>query len=541
MKRTISVFLTIIIFMLALTSCGKDTGLDKNFTYPIDNDPVYLDAQIATDNGALTIINNCFEGLVRLGTNGEILPGVAKSWKVSSNGKKYTFHLREDANWFVTKSAGKTIGEDYETSFDTKLTAHDFVFAFRRAVDKATNASDAQRLMCIKNAKAINSGEQKKSTLGVSAKDDYTLVINLEYPEDDLLYILTTSICMPCNEEFFEMTSGRYGLSTSYLIYNGPFYISSWNEDASISLKRNENYAGEHASTAASVYLSVNNEVTTRGNKLSQGTYDITPLTFEQYSEIADNKKLTFTEKCDTVWGLVFNCADSYMKNLNARLAICSGFDTSLMSQSEYMTDSAKGVVPSACLNASVSYRENAKSIKGLKYSIKKAENYWSDALKELSASGMTITIKCSYEHENQLRAVIQNLQKTFGISCDARVSAMDEQTLISDINSGNYQIAYAPVKAEKDLAVDFLGNDITQITSYSNSEYNALLRNIRKASGQNRLNGLANAEEFLINNGVILPMFEAKSYYGTAEDVEGILLSASGTTVGFYDAIKFE
>lgn len=541
MKKIISLLLVLSMLMLVFTSCGKDTGLDKGFTYPIDNDPVYLDTQIAKDNGALTIINNCFEGLVRLGADGELLPGVAESWEVSSNGKKYTFHLRQDANWFVTKSAGKTIGEGYETSFDTKVTAHDFVFALRRAVDKNTNAADAQRLMCIKNAKAINKGEAKKSELGVKASDDYTLVINLEYPEDDFLYILTTSICMPCNEEFFEMTSGRYGLSTSYLIYNGPFYISSWNEDTSISLKRNESYAGEHTSTAASVYLSVNNEVTTRGNKLSQGTYDITPLTFEQYGEVSGDKKLSFSEKSNTVWGLVFNCSDSYMSNLNARLAICHGFDTSLMTQSEYMTGEAKGVVPSACLNASESYRANAKSINKLKYSSKKAENYWSDALKELCESGMTITIKCSYEHENQLRAVIQNLQKTFGISCDARVSPTDEQTLISDIASGNYQIAYAPVKAEKDLAIDFLADNVTEIARYKNSEYSSLMSKVRKASGQDRLNGLANAEEFLINNAVVLPVFEAKTFYGTAEGVQSLQLSACGTVVSFYDAIKFE
>lgn len=541
MKKTLTIFLTLVLFVLTLTSCSKDTGLDKGFTYPIDKDPVYLDTQIAKDNGALTIINNCFEGLVRLGADGEILPGVAEDWEISSKGRKYTFYLRKDANWLVTKSAGKTIGEDYETSFDTKVTAHDFVFALRRAVDKNTNAADAQRLMCIKNAKDINKGKAKSDTLGVKATDDYTLVINLEHPEDDFLYILTTSICMPCNEEFFEMTSGRYGLSTEYMIYNGPFYISSWKEDASISLKRNDSYAGEHKSTAASVYLSVNNEVTTRGNKLSQGTYDITPLAFEQYNEVSGSKKLGFTEKNDTVWGLVFNCTDNYMSNLDARLAICYGFDTSLMTQSEYMTGEAKGIVPSACLNASASYRENAKDAGRLKYSAKKAESHWSDALKEFSENGVTITIKCSFEHENQLRAVIQNLQKTFGISCDARVSPVDEQTLISDISSGNYQIAYAPIKAQKDLAVDFLADNVTQVTRYKNAEYTSLLGKIRNASGQDRLNGLLSAEEFLINNGVILPVFEAKSFYGTAEGVESIQLSSCGTVVSFYNAIKYE
>lgn len=541
MKRVISFILTAIMFLLVLTSCGKDDGQDKAFTYPIDNDPVYLDTQIATDKGALTIINNCFEGLVRLGENGEFLPGVAESWEISNNGKKYTFHLRKDANWFVTKSAGKTIGEDYEESFDTKLTADDFVFAFRRAVDKNTNASDVQSLMCIKNAKEVNDGQMKSSSLGVKATNKHTLEITLEQKEDDFLYTLTTSICMPCNKEFFEMTSGRYGLSTAYLIYNGPFYISSWNEDKSVTIRRNDNYAGEHRATASSVYLSVNNDVSTRGSKLSQGTYDITPLTYEKYKEVANNKKLNFQEINDTVWGLVFNCSDASMKSLNARLAVCYGFDSSLMTADEYSSGEAKGIIPSSCLNASVSYRDSGKKAKGLKYNTKTAEKYWSKALEELSLSGMTITIRCSYDHENQLRATIQNLQKTFGISCDARVSASDEQTLLADINKGDYQIAYAPIKAEEDLAVEFLAKDVVKVTRYENSEYNSLIKRIRKTSGQDRINGLVNAEEFLMNNGVVLPVYEAKTFYGTADGVENVKLSPSGTTVSFYNAIKYE
>ena len=96
-------------------------------------------------------------------------------------------------------------------------------------------------------------------------------------------------------------------------------------------------------------------------------------------------------------------------------------------------------------------------------------------------------------------------------------------------------------VKAQKDLAVDFLADNVTQITRYKNAEYTALLNKIRRTSGKDRLNGLARAEEFLINNGVILPVFEEKTFYGTAEGVENIQLSACGNAVSFYNAIKYE
>ena len=40
------------------------------------------------------------------------------------------------------------------------------------------------------------------SSLGVTAKNSKTLVITLEYPEDQLLYLLTTPPAMPCNKSF---------------------------------------------------------------------------------------------------------------------------------------------------------------------------------------------------------------------------------------------------------------------------------------------------------------------------------------------------
>ncbi|MCD5442184.1 ABC transporter substrate-binding protein [Lactobacillus delbrueckii subsp. lactis] len=39
------------------------------------------------------------EGLVRLGNNSKILPGIAKSWKESKDGMTWTFNLRKNAKW----------------------------------------------------------------------------------------------------------------------------------------------------------------------------------------------------------------------------------------------------------------------------------------------------------------------------------------------------------------------------------------------------------------------------------------------------------
>lgn len=538
-KRTVSIILIIATVLIALTACGKTPEEGGSFITPIDNDPVYLDPQIATDSGALSVINNCFEGLVRMGENGEIIPGVATDWKISSDSLTYTFNLRKDAKWFVTKSAGKTIGEDYETSFDTALTADDFIYALRRAVSKQTNSQNADKLLCIKNAEAIHDGELSSSKLGVKKDGDYKLKIKLDYPSDDFLSVLTTAVAMPCNESFFKLTAGRYGLSSSYLIYNGPFYISNWNENTSISIKKNADYSGENTAKPASVFFSVNNEAETRAKKLSQGNYDAARLSFSQYDTVSSDKNVSFTSSCDTLWGLVFNCKDADMSCKDLRLAICYGFDKSLMEKSEYMKASADGVLPESVMLSGGSYREKAGAIRSIDYSSKKAGQYWEKALDKLEKSGMSITITCTREHENQLRAALQNLQKIFGISCDARVSVVEEAELLKSLESGSYQIAYAPITADSGFAADFLKNSVRKISRYESEEYDSLIKQAQKADNQSRVKKLKKAEENLVSNAVLLPVFYSESYYGVNSNTVGIYLSKANGAVSFINALK--
>ncbi len=541
MKKIISVFLSACLIFAVFSACGKDTGEGGELTVPIDNDPVYLDPQIATDKGAKTIINNCFEGLVRLTETGEITAGVADDWKVSDDGLTYTFTLRQDAQWLVTEAAGNIIGENYKTEFDMSVTADDFIFALRRAVAKNTHAPDAANLFCIKNAEKINSGKLNENALGVTKAGDFALVIELEYPDDDFLLTLTKPIAMPCNEKFFNLTGGRYGLLSKYLIYNGPFYISAWYEDTSLIIRKNERYFGSHPAKPKSVFFSVNNEFNTRGSKLLKGTYDYSPLDFEQFSRVSEAKDITAFKNPNTVWALIFNCGDPVMSNTDFRLAVCSGFDSSLMEKSGYMTSAASGIVPESCVSGLKSYRLTAGSAAKINYDTKKADYYWEKALEESEENGVSITIKCTAEHENQLRAVIQNLQKTFGISCDARVEVTDETALVSAINSGSYQIAYAPLKAESDFALGFVSEYIPEITGYAPESFKALCQKAGRLNGEEKAAAILKAENRLIEKAVVLPVFSAESYTASAEGVSGIFTDFSATALSFYSGLKFE
>src|SRR5690606_31052205 len=96
--------------------------------------------------------------------NNEPVPGMAEGEpEVSEDGLTYTFKLR-DANW----------------SDGTPVTAHDFEYAWKRALDPETASQYAFILYYIKNAEAYNAGEAEADDVGVKALDDKTLEVELE-------------------------------------------------------------------------------------------------------------------------------------------------------------------------------------------------------------------------------------------------------------------------------------------------------------------------------------------------------------------------
>ena len=238
MKLTRLISLTLILTVFCLSFCGCKKDYSKNYVYfDVSSEPKSLDPQTASTDEELMIVRNIFEGLLRKNEKGEIVNGVCSSYFV--NGLELTFNLKENAVW----------------SNGTKLTANDFVFGLRRAVTPNVKATFADRLLSVKNAKSILEGSLSPESLGVRSEGKYTLKITLETTDEYFLDTLTTSVCMPCNEEFFKSTVGQYGLNAKCILGNGSYVLKKWNpDDFGIRLYRNEEYSGDFKASSISVF-----------------------------------------------------------------------------------------------------------------------------------------------------------------------------------------------------------------------------------------------------------------------------------------------
>lgn len=537
-KKILSVILSLIMITLLFSSCSG--GENKELYYPIYSDPVSFDPQIASDNASKIVVFNCFEGLVRTDSDGNIIPGVAEKWEISSDGLVYTFHLRADAKWYMSKYAKELLDDDTAESFNYSVTADDFVYGFERAFDPSMGAVTDSRLYAIKNSFAVYSGSAESEQLGVTAINDRTLQIELSSANDDFLNSLTQSAAMPCRKEFFEATKGRYGLDPEKVIYNGPFYLYSWSTGSNITLYRNESYCGESEVKPSAVYLYINSDLASRTEKLLDGIYDACPLTVRQKSTI-DDKNISYIDYGNTTWGYCFNCASEVMQNYDLRTALTSSAgDFSVTSG----TKLANGIVPEICSVGGKPYRKSVGSVVMPEVDAKKAKKHLSDALDELGADKIQIKIICPENFLKTVKLTVQNWQSTLGVNVGFEITALDEIELESKVKSGDYDVAFTKITAESESVVGFLGmfvsSSANNIFNFKSKKYDTLISTADEVFDQEEiLSDCVQAEQHLIDMSVFIPVVYESSFLALAKDVSGVYSVEAGTVPIFLNGLR--
>ena len=192
------------VLCLALGGCSS-AGTISTYTMVLDDMPHNLDPQVASSAEELLVITNTFDGLFEY-VDGKITKNICQDYSVSSDGLTYTFTLRSDNSFYVSKTE------------QIPVTAQDFVFAFQRIMDPSTKSPYYDDFTNIASAVAEN---------------NITLVIRLKEADSSFLSTLCLPCAVPCNQEFFENTKGAYGLTVKTILSNGPFTVNYLADDGS--------------------------------------------------------------------------------------------------------------------------------------------------------------------------------------------------------------------------------------------------------------------------------------------------------------------
>lgn len=184
---------------LVLAGCGSKStqSQKKELTWVQQSNMTTMDISKVTDQIGAQTLNNSNEGLLRMAEHNKVVPGVAKNYKVSKDGKTWTFNLRH-SKW----------------SDGSPVTAKDFVFSWRRTVDPKTVGQYAYIFANIKNATKINSGKMATSKLGVKADGNYKLVVTLEKPQTYFKYLVADVEFFPQKASAVKKYGSKYGTTS---------------------------------------------------------------------------------------------------------------------------------------------------------------------------------------------------------------------------------------------------------------------------------------------------------------------------------------
>ncbi len=519
--RRIAATVMLILLLVSLTACGGEK--ETAFAFDITADPENLDPQLAADSASLLLLQNTLEGLMSYDKNGALTLGAALSYTVSDDGMTYVFTLDEQARWV------------HRGSVYAPVTAHDFVFAFQRIFDAGTASPYIKEFMCLKNADAVVAGEKPKEALGIYASGTYELTAELSYPFDGFLALTATTPAMPCNPTFFTGTEGKYGTNIKNMAFNGPFVLSAWKTGEYLTLKKNGYYhrAPEVQPSRVVFYPIAEQQQSTV--RFLEGATDVMSVAGDRIEAlVADG--YGYEQFQDTTWALVFNTNDPVFASKNARLAFARSFtNASYLHQFPIWLKKAGALVPPVITTGTQPYRQYAGLDITLDYNPQTARSHLDAALAELELTRLpAVTMLCP--QQEIFSFLMQYVQQTWqdDLSVFVGLERKNAEEIARLVKSGVFQVALMPFRPDSDsvseMLSQFASDSPKNITGYSNENYDALLKAATLADTQEEATDyLVEAEQLLIEEGVILPFAYQTSFYAISKDAQDIIISPFG------------
>ncbi|GAB6687533.1 peptide ABC transporter substrate-binding protein [Bacillus cereus] len=533
-KKVTSVVASVLCTSFLLTACSsgdKETkntakATDKNETKQSINLPYIaeiptMDVTKATDSESMNVMRNVFEGLYTLGEDNKSIPGVAQSYDVSEDKKTYTFHLRES-----------------EWSNGTPVTAADFVFSWKRAVNPDTAAEYAFLFFDIKNAKKINSKELPIDQLGVKAIDDKTLEVQLEQPVPYFIDLTTFATFLPINEKYLNSKGKQYGLEAEQLIYNGAFTLDNWKHEQGFQLKKNSNYWDAKTVKLDEINFDIVKDKSTEINLYESGQLDRVGLTGEFVDKYRKNPD--FKERSEvTVQFLRMNQKNDVLKNKHARLAISQTMNKKAFVDTVLNNGSlpAVGFIPADFAKGPDGKdfrKENGALVKD---DVKTAKENWKKAKQELGKEQITLELLTSdnaiaKKNAEYLKGELEkNLE---GLTVHVKPQPRKQQ--IQLLLNSDYDLGidvWAPDIPDPITFLDIFTTDSSyNFDKYSNQAYDELIHQAKTDLAGNetaRWEAMKQAEKILLEDGAVAPFYQSGRSYLQRSSINGIVTNDFG------------
>lgn len=530
MKKRSSQFLMaiLLIFLLAACTAREDAGTEtdgdsdenrqeetseKVIYWNNGEEPTTFDPPVGFNAVSWSPLNNIMEGLTRLNEEHLPQPAIAENWDVSEDGKTYTFHIRDDAKW--------SNGDD--------VTAGDFEFAWKRALDPELAASSAFLAYLIEGAESYNSGEGSAEDVAVKALDEKTLEVTLTSPQAYFLNIISLPTFFPINEKV-AADNPQWFAEAATFVGNGPFKLTEWQHDSHLVMERNEQYWDAETVKVDKIHWAMVDDSNTEYQMYQSGELDSSDVPAELSEKLFEEGEVDIVDQAG-LYFFRFNASQEPFQNKNIRKAFALAVDQQQIV--DFVTKNreqpAYGFVSPGFTDANgQDFRETNGDL--LKTNIEEAKALLEKGMEEEGYDTLpevVLTYSSSEQHKKIAEALQPMFKETLGV--DVKLESVESSVFLDEQKQLKYQLSRSSFLNDFADPINSLesfqtGHSMNR-TGWSNAEYDQLITDAKnEVEEEKRFELLYKAEQILMEEAPIFPLYYYNQPYLQNDAVTGVI-----------------
>ena len=515
-------FYSVVLILFIIVSCSDsinpvDSGLETQiYHHGNGSEPQGLDPHIVTGVPEHHILISLCEGLTIPNPNPNdmngYMAGTAESWTISDDGKEYIFNINKNAKW----SNGEPV------------TADDFVWSWKRILTASLGSQYPDMLYYLEGAYEYHNGLIDDFDLvGVKSIDEHTLQVNLKNPTPFFLGLLSHYSTWPVHKDTvlkFGDIDDRNGEWTrpGNFVCNGPFQLKTWELNSKIVVEKNPHYYDASMVRLNEIHYYPVSNVMTEDRMFRAGQLHLTSTLPSQKCPIyiEENPDL----RIDPYMGTYFyriNTENEVLKDVKVRKALAYSIDRQLLV--DKVTKCGQIPAYSFTPPGTNGYQPTTE----IPFDPVLAKSLLEEAgfSEENPFPKLEILFNTNEDHRKLALAVQQMWQINLGI--DVELVNQDWKVYLNREMIGDFQISRAGWIGDYEDPNTFLDlmrpNRGNNKTGWENMEYDALVEKANTINNQaERYELLYEAEEILIENMPVIPLYTYVRAYQLSSDVKG-------------------
>jgi ABC-type transport system substrate-binding protein len=487
----------VLVLAILAIGCGQRTESKGGEFTRLWSDPPTLDPHLTGDVDSAVIVIEVFGGLVTLDRNLKVVPDLAESWKVSPDGKTYTFTLRDDAVFHNGK----------------KVAAGDVKWSIERAADPKIQSTTVDTYLGDVVGIREKLRGQSTEVTGVKVTNDRTIEITIDAPKAYFLAKLTYPTAFVLDRENVEASPDWFKTPNG----TGPFKLKEYVPGQLIVLERNERYhlGPPRLDTVRMLLAGGTPMVMYENNEIY-----ITGVGLDDLERVRDpasplSKELHRAPAGFQTSYLGLNVTLPPFDDEKVRQALAHAINREEIADKvlNNLVKPAYGILPPG-------FPGYNPDLKGLRYDLAKAKELLAQSKYGTNLPRITLAVPGALGTSVglDLEAILATWRDSLGVNVE--VHQVEFATFLRDLRDYRlqmYVIAWVADYPDPQNFLDLLfhSRSLNNETRYSNAEVDRLLEAARVEQNENtRFTLYRQAEEIIVNESPMIPMWHPGEGY---------------------------